>query len=420
MTDAQIIEAALTILPLLHDLLGSRAPEAIRQLTSWLDGERAGSKEAADEILAILSAHPETRQWLREYLPDTIDTRKSFRGPAAAVGAPAPVTPAVPKPSSYTAVKIFFATDREATSATEPRRVFSGERAPDGALRFGTCNVSIPAKHAKGKLEAPWFLRSYWEDPGRHVVLLRVDPMAGQDFFAAVRRDGKQALLFIHGYNVTFEDAARRTAQIAWDLNYAGTPILYSWPSRGSPALYSADEASVEWSAAHLKTFLCDLAERGGLTDLHVIAHSMGNRALTTALRLLGLESAPVHHVREVILTAPDVDSGLFRQMGADIVKTPRRITLYASQDDLALQASKKFHKYARAGDSGDGIVILPGIDSVDATGADTSFLGHSYFGSVRSIISDVYYALGGLPAAQRSDLREVAAPAGTYFRYAV
>ena len=196
--------------------------------------------------------------------------------------------------------------------------------------------------------------------------------------------------------------------------------MLYSWPSMGATARYSADEASVEWTVDHLKTFLRDLADRGGLTDLHVIAHSMGNRALTGALRLLALEAAPAHHIREVILTAPDVDSGLFRQLGTHIVKTPRRITLYASGDDLALQASKRFHNYARAGDPSGGIVILPGIDSVDASGADTSLLGHSYFGSVRSIISDVFYTLSGLPAAQRSELRAVASPGGTYFRYSV
>src|SRR5262249_2696270 len=35
-------------------------------------------------------------------------------------------------------------------------------------------------------------------------------------------------------FNVTFEDAVRRRAQIAYDLQFPGTPIRYSWPSQGT------------------------------------------------------------------------------------------------------------------------------------------------------------------------------------------
>ena len=44
----------------------------------------------------------------------------------------------------------------------------------------------------------------------------------------------KEAFVFIHGYNVAFDDAIYRTAQIAYDLSFDGPPILYSWPSRAS------------------------------------------------------------------------------------------------------------------------------------------------------------------------------------------
>lgn len=422
-TDRQIIETAVTLLPLLPDLLGLRAPEVIRQIQYCLAPERVATPEAAHETLSILAAYPETREWLRYYLSAALHTRKAVLDPKAPLHGSRPVRPSFEpaSPRKYGVVRIFFGTDRAASDATEPRRLFSGNRAEDDILRLGTCNVSIPAAHAKGRLEKPpWFLRSLWEDPAKHVVLLRVDLFTRADYFAMLQRGGKEALLFIHGYNVTFEDAARRTAQLAWDLKFPGTPILYSWPSRGSPAAYVADESSIEWTARHLKSFLCDLASSGQIGALHVIAHSMGTRALGKALELLALERGSASHIREVILTAPDIDSGVFRQLAVDIAKVPRRITLYASQDDLALQASKNFHRYPRAGNPADGMVIVPGIDSVDATGADTSFLGHSYFGSVRSIISDVFYALKGLPAAERSDLQTIVSSLGTYFRYSL
>ena len=50
------------------------------------------------------------------------------------------------------------------------------------------------------------------------------------------------AFLFIHGYNVTFEGAARRTAQMAYDLGFNGAAVFYSWPSQGTPTAYTIDE----------------------------------------------------------------------------------------------------------------------------------------------------------------------------------
>jgi esterase/lipase superfamily enzyme len=66
----------------------------------------------------------------------------------------------------------------------------------------------------------------------------------------AAREGGEQphALVFLHGFNVTFEDAAIRAAQIGYDLKVPGATAFFSWPSRGSVAAYPADEASLEAS----------------------------------------------------------------------------------------------------------------------------------------------------------------------------
>jgi hypothetical protein len=93
------------------------------------------------------------------------------------------------------------------------------------------------------------------------VVLLRIVPQMKEMFFASVSQrteqsSGRQVFVFVHGYNVAFEDAARRTAQIAYDLAFSGVPILYSWPSGGQPHRYPVDEANVEWSIQHFKDFL--------------------------------------------------------------------------------------------------------------------------------------------------------------------
>jgi esterase/lipase superfamily enzyme len=45
----------------------------------------------------------------------------------------------------------------------------------------------------------------------------------------------------VHGFNVSFENALRRTAQIAYDLDFDGAPFLFSWPSRDSLLSYASD-----------------------------------------------------------------------------------------------------------------------------------------------------------------------------------
>ena len=94
----------------------------------------------------------------------------------------------------------------------------------------------------------------------------------------------------MHGYNVTFADAARRTAQIAYDLGFDGAPVFYSWPSRAGFAAYEVDRENAEWSQVDLKNFLGQFAERSQADNIFLIAHSMGSRVLTGALEDLLVE----------------------------------------------------------------------------------------------------------------------------------
>jgi esterase/lipase superfamily enzyme len=108
-----------------------------------------------------------------------------------------------------------------------------------GPLDFGFCDVSIPRDHQMGEVEAPSIWRfELRESPERHVMLLRIGPQSQAGFIDSIRSRisssrKKEALVFVHGFNVSFRDAARRTAQITYDLGFDGAPILYSWPSRG-------------------------------------------------------------------------------------------------------------------------------------------------------------------------------------------
>jgi hypothetical protein len=56
----------------------------------------------------------------------------------------------------------------------------------------------------------------------------------------------------------------------------------------------------------------------------------------------------------------------------------------------VALKASKLVHGESRAGDARADLLVLDGIDTVDASTVDTALLGHSDFGD-DTLLSDLF-----------------------------
>jgi esterase/lipase superfamily enzyme len=323
-------------------------------------------------------------------------------------------------------MKVFFATDRELSGDRHPARLFGSAR---GQLRYGSCEVSIPRDHRMGEMESPSLLRlEFRQDPEQHVVLLSADVGERDSFFSDLRQTiaasgTHSALLFIHGYRTTFEDAARRTGQLAYDLGFQGAPIFYSWPSQGKLSGYILDEANVEWSQADLATFLADVLQQSDAEHVYLIAHSMGSRALAQATAsVVAARPELAKRLREVILAAPDIDADVFRQQLLPALSAvPNPLTLYASSDDSALRASKAVHGYARAGESGAGLVVAKGVETIDASNMDTGFIGHTYFAEQRSALSDMYYLIQKhTRAAERFGLQAVDSAMGRHWTFRV
>ncbi|MEG6509070.1 alpha/beta fold hydrolase [Methyloligella sp. 2.7D] len=325
---------------------------------------------------------------------------------------------------SYAVVKAYYATDRKNTGADDPAEIYGGDRGP---LVFGEVEVSIPRDHRMGEVETPSIWRLEWcNDPERFVVLLDVDETGKQRFFDAVAKrvesaPGKSAFIFVHGYNVAFVDAARRTAQMAYDLGFAGAPVFYSWPSQARYAAYKVDETNAEWSRHDFQNFLRDFAARSKAEHIYLIAHSMGTRVLTGALKELFLEEPQLRdRFDEIILAAPDIDADTFRRdIAPKILAGKRRATLYASSGDYALMASKSFAGYRRAGDTAGGITIVPGIDTIDASTTSTDFVGHSYYADSESVLGDLRdLILQGKRAESRTRLEPVVTDTGRYWTF--
>jgi esterase/lipase superfamily enzyme len=317
-----------------------------------------------------------------------------FRGNRDALARPA-----------FEVIRVYYGTDRKAAAPVTSAPYYIGDR---GELAFGTADVSIPTARPKGTLPRPsWRRFEFRENPTRHVMITGLSPLSRDQFLQDIRASfehaaHKQALIFVHGYNVTFPDAVRRTAQLACDLRseetleFPGLPMLYSWPSQGEFAKYTADETNVRWSQPHFEQFLKMALAETGAERVHIIAHSMGNRAVIECLSTLAASSLPAGSavLDQVVFAAPDYDAGTLEEIAQTLSTRASRCTLYASSEDLALKASRELRSgLRRAGESGDTLLVVNGIDTIDASNVDTSLLGHGYFGE-RVVLGDIFYLL--------------------------
>jgi esterase/lipase superfamily enzyme len=324
----------------------------------------------------------------------------------AALGLTAVVVAALAIYGGYRSMRMKQYMDRVGIAYGDERGAF--DASDNEYCHLGRCRVSVPPARTAGVLHRPNPLRGdLWEEESRHYVVMQIEAIDSRPaFFDQVARaatisegDRQRAFVFIHGFNVTFEGAALRTAQIAVDLDFDGVPIFYSWPSNGAVLEYTRDESAVAWATGHLKEFLADLRISMPDADIHLCAHSMGSRALTGAMRRLSRElAAEGARFQEVILAAPDIDAEtFFHDIAPAMRPAAENVTLYSSSTDEALRVSKGIHGYPRAGDSGGREVYSQHLETVLVVRPRAhDLLGHSYYGDVPAVLQDMRRMIAG------------------------
>ncbi len=316
-------------------------------------------------------------------------------------------------------VQAFYATDRNNTGATDTSKKYGHERS---SLSYGIAQVTIPFDHRIGK----GILSSFDKEKRQQVDYLDLSVLTREELLNRLSQtmaasEEKKLLIYVHGYNVTFDEAARGIGQIASDLDFKGCTLFFSWPSQGHISGYIADETSVIWAEKDLVKVLEEAALHSGAKSIYLMGHSMGTRALAIAfMELLSKNPQLQTTFKSLILIAPDIDAEIFtRDIVPVLAKSGVRITLYVSGKDKALQLSKKLHAYKRAGDANEGATIISGIETVDVTNVKTGALGHSYHNDSRTVLSDIYYILKKeLGADERFSLEPVDTAEGRYWKF--
>lgn len=302
---------------------------------------------------------------------------------------------------------------------------FSGERSTH--VTRGKAEVFVPKAHRFGEMGSGfWSKLRRWDFRDDNLTLQNITEQEGDIFYSELRQmmqdardDGRSphALFFLHGYNVSFEEAAIRAAQIGFDLKVPGATAFFSWPSRGDAKYYPMDEAAIEASEEAVTNFLLEFTKQCGAEKVHIIAHSMGNRGLLRALQRIasGAEARGQVRFGQIFLAAPDVDRDLFLDLARHYPQYAERTTLYASRRDLAIRASNLLHGGPRAGYYAP-YTVLEGLDTIVVPNFNVDLLGHSYFADAEALLHDIFSLMrNDAPPVDRQRLTPVEHETGVW-----
>ncbi|NKL02707.1 alpha/beta fold hydrolase [Rhizobium leguminosarum bv. viciae] len=245
-------------------------------------------------------------------------------------------------PAGTSKVDLLVATTRAADD--NPAVLFSGERGT--GLAVNAVDVSIPpeANRKVGQVQWPSRLPA---DPLRDFVTVSVDPLegerAGETWLKTHMPKSRRVLVFVHGFNNRYEDAVYRFAQIVHDSHADVAPVVFTWPSRGSIFDYNYDKESTNYSRDALEELLTRTAANPAVSDITIMAHSMGTWLTVEALRQMAIRNGHVApKINNVILASPDLDVDVFGRQFASLGKERPHFTIFVSQDDRALALSRR------------------------------------------------------------------------------
>ena len=219
----------------------------------------------------------------------------------------------------------------------------------------------------------------------------------------------KEVLIYVHGYNNDFDDAAFALGELWHFTGREGVPLLYTWPAGfGGLKGYAYDRESGEFTVFHLKQLLRALSRMPEIERIHLLAHSRGTDVTLSAVRELSIETRargddPRKHFRiaNLILAAPDVDMEVLgqRAIAEAIGQDVGLITIYTSRGDRAIRlAEALFGSLRRLGRVGEGALPSYAVKlaeqavnvSVVENRSRRGLIGHGYFTSDPAASSDL------------------------------
>lgn len=277
----------------------------------------------------------------------------AFRDASLELGARIPL--ALRKPG----VDLVFATTRQPITVTEGSLPgFSDE--PDGALHLGTVTMTIGPPGTTWDDLVDWCRLNEQQIPPVRVNVSQLDRFGyagiGMDDSAPSARalaslephyahGGRRVLLFVHGYNTSFAEAAATLACMHHHQGRRGAAVLFSWPAGTEVLRYLHEQDLARVSSNALARLISQLSGPGKVERIDVVVNSTGGSMLMRALHQLedtvGRQGMAAFKLHNVVLAAPDVDLASFVTRDLDLLAASTHHTVvYSNREDRALGMS--------------------------------------------------------------------------------
>ena len=146
----------------------------------------------------------------------------------------------------------------------------------------------------------------------RNTALLTTDQFrqAIKDAAARAKNYERRALIVIHGFNKTFNQAVIQVASLASSIKFDGPIILYSWPSGG--ATYGLERQNAIEAETNLLALLTLVVEEVRSEKVSLVAYGLGSEPLLRATERLIVSLPSGSQLGQMLFFAPDVERDVF------------------------------------------------------------------------------------------------------------
>jgi esterase/lipase superfamily enzyme len=305
-------------------------------------------------------------------------------------------------------IDVQFLSLRNKTGSKSVDEYFGGER---DVLRSGICSVAYTRVDALKTIaeNVPFYI------PEEELQLDAIRETAVKDIWKDLGKTsaGKSPLIYVHGFNISFDRGCRRASEFQRSLGLGGRLVYFSWPSDGIIVNYPQDETELYWSVDAMHKTLADMVDASGSGKINVVAHSLGTRGIMLALVRMSAERKYAKYafvgrplIDQLVLLAAATDVGIFAQYLPYIKPLVKRITVYVSSHDVPLAASEQLHGYPRLGQTSQYLRELQGVEIIDVSDVPVQYpSGHLYHLYNKTVIDDLDQLLNENKAAAERKL---------------
>jgi esterase/lipase superfamily enzyme len=304
----------------------------------------------------------------------------------AALSANAPVFDAAELTANPT---LLIATNRKPANGGRAKPWFGPERAARTTV-------------ARGKLSPP--------DQGRFSLaamglddwkLEAVEPVGQIGELVNPAAAPHDVLLYVHGFNQTFETAALDAAHLSNGIRFRGDTMVFSWPSKAKLLDYGYDRESAMWSRDALEQVFSGVITSPAVRRVHIVAHSIGTMLAMEALRQIYDRhgGVVVEKIGAVVFASPDIDMDVFSASVERVGPIASKITLVTATNDRALAVSSMLAGgTTRVGAAEQAQLKQLGLHVIDASQQGWGLINHDLFLSNAKIRQVIRNAIDGRP----------------------